>query len=150
MSWSKITGSGFKYFEKMSLEEVICNQCDLLKEEAIIHLKKMPLKTLDLSYCNVNDQWLQHLQGIKTLEEVNFEGCPRITDVGIQHLHGMQLKTVYLSQSNITNHALEIFKSMPLTYIRILRVPLITEEAIENFKNHYKCKGLFPSIDYFN
>ena len=90
----------------------------IIKDNALEHLKGMPLTSVDFSRCSIlTNNALEHLKDMP-LTCVNFSGWWKLTDKALEHLKDMPLTSVNFSGCwKLTDKALEHLKDMPLTSV---------------------------------
>jgi hypothetical protein len=140
MHWCrKITDKAFKHMENMPLTSLDVSECRNINfpTEVLDELANLPLRRLDLSFCDVTDDILAELvTRLPGLTQLALSGCSGITDEGIAHLKTLQqLTSLDVSGCrNITDTALGHLSSMPLENLNITRCYHITDYGIEELK----------------
>ena len=115
---SNITGEGFSALQDFNkLKTLSLKGCSNLTHQRIIEFLQIcgfGLKTLDLSYTNVNGEGLSVLRGkLTNLETLDFSVCSRLTDQGLQNwlqICGSELKTLVLYGTSITGEGIAVLK----------------------------------------
>jgi hypothetical protein len=72
-----------------------------ITDAGLAHLKRLPLKKLQLHYCGVTDAGLTHILRMP-LHTLDLKHC-RITDAGLTHISKLSLHTLDLTGCGITN-----------------------------------------------
>ena len=130
----KITDDDLEVLKGRSLISVNLLGCLNLTDNALMHLKGMPLKDVGIFMCNLTDNALAHLKGMP-LTNVSFGGCHNLTDNALVHLKGMALTCVaFQGCENITDNALAHLSGMPLTYVNFSRCHYLTDNALANLE----------------
>ena len=106
-----------------------------LTDQALGHLKGMPLTSVDFSYCDeLTDKALAHLEGMH-LTSVGFSNCYKLTDKSIGYLKGMPLISINFEECNkFTDKVLEYLIGIPLTSINFGWCHRLTDKAFEYLK----------------
>lgn len=114
-----------------------------ITDKVLEHLKGMPLRSVDFSYCySLTDQGLEHLKGMP-LTHVYFDGCNKLTDKALESLKGMSLQEITFSHcDNLTDSALENLKGMQLTNIGFAMCSKITSKALQELIKGMPAKSI--------
>ncbi len=84
--------------------------CTGVTNEGMVHLKKIPLKVLDLSRTSVDDEGLKHLADFDEVHWLLLRGN-KITDAGIQHLATMDnLRRLTVDGTAVTSEGVRELK----------------------------------------
>jgi Leucine Rich repeat len=91
-------------------------------------LRELTVTTINLSYCNIEDDELSYLTQVK---KINISYCFHITDDGLKYLSNA--KRIDLSGCNITDRGLEHLSKVEI--IHLADCDGITDEGLKHLKN---------------
>ncbi len=109
-----LSGTGLTYFRETPLEKLYANNT-LLIDTAIVQLKKLPLRILELDQSNLHDISLKTLAEIPTLEKLSLANTA-LTDTNIPLLNSLQ----ELRELNLAGTAIQGNGFASLTQLKFL------------------------------
>jgi hypothetical protein len=124
------------------------------QEKAIAEIKKLggsvtidennpdkPVLMVDLSYPEVTDAGLEHLNGFNRLRHLNLSKT-KITDIGLEHLKGLtELATLDLSGNPVTDAGLDNLKGLTKLQRLSLTGTKVTDEGVKKLQRAlWNCK----------
>lgn len=93
------------------------------------------LTSLNLTNCEeINDEALHHLKKLP-LSSLRLANCYKITDGGLVNLKELPLTFFSISGSNISGRGLTNVIDLPLTSLDLSTCPLLRDSELKNFKN---------------
>jgi hypothetical protein len=78
LSGTSVKGESFQHLPQR-LTTLLCNNCQNLSDEAIVHLKSLPLQRLDVANTQISSTNFRHLP--TTLKILNLNSCKNVTDI---------------------------------------------------------------------
>lgn len=94
-------------------------------------LAKLPLETLDLTFCRVTDTTLASVSKCKSLQSLILFFSEKITDAGLAHLSHLKIRKLDLGRCRkITDAGLLTISELPITSLRIVNATRITDKGI--------------------
>ncbi len=97
----------------------------------LVHLRKLPLKVLDLSGTKITNSGLKEVSKIKSLMCLILNNNSNITDEGISNLELPNLRVLSLSSTRVTDAGVSVLTGMPsLTSIDISNLDKVTVKSI--------------------
>ena len=132
-----------------SLEHLNLENCTNITNNALTHIKDLPLKYLNLHNCfRISDQGLLKLNKFK-LTYLNLRECRRITNKGLEvvkNFHDLQHLNVGLCD-NLTDEGIKLLLNHPLKILDLEYCHLITDKGIESIQNMHLKKVNLLGLD---
>ena len=121
--------NGFRILERLQITSLSLNQCNMINDAMLVHLKQLPLRTLSMNCCtNITDVGLSHLTELP-LSSLNLSHCA-ITDDGLLCLSKMPLKILKLSYCYITDNGIQHLTKLPLLSLNLRSIKNISKVGL--------------------
>ena len=92
------------------------------------------LKSVSISFCQLDDATLSHLSKLRNLESLTLQGC-RFTDAGVAKLkHNQRLISLWLDESQgVTDESINLLASLPNLRTLTIQNSMITKDGERKF-----------------
>ncbi len=170
----RITNKGMRYFGRLSLLEELAFNCNIVDDESLVHLSKLPrlryllllgnkftdegmihlknipnLKTLQLYWLNqLTDKALLHIAECDRLEAVSFHHNENITDKGLEYLSTIKsLKRLDIHKAQVTDEGLKHLSHIKTLDHLELPYRYINDQGLVYLSNLGNLRYLSVSLD---